>query len=289
MKKIVATILSTVVFSSVIPVTAAVTSPDIRVEVDKTNIKFPDAKPYLDKSNNRTMIPVRFVSEALGSKVDWDQKNQKVILNKDGKEIVLKIGEKKAVVDGQEITFDAHAVVKENRTYVPLRFVSESFEARVTWSNSEKLVRIYTKNWTGTIEATTGGNGSESKVGAVGQFTVIPPKDSSMLLPKDAVTEQAIEEFLGSLKYEKGIVSGKIPHIPDGHTINFHYVDTSDGKWGNRANDKEFNNLKEGDTFSVKTVDNGGYLSFGFYKGAEGKNGVSVTLPELSVEWSSKR
>ncbi|MBA4533798.1 stalk domain-containing protein [Brevibacillus halotolerans] len=221
-------------------VKAIAQNDDIHVQVDKKDIDFPDAKPYLDKSNNRTMIPVRFVSEALGSKVDWDQKSQKVTLNKDGKVILLKVGEKKALVNGQEIAFDAQAVVKDSRTYVPLRFVSESYDARVTWSNSEKLVRIYTKNWTDPIEGDTANTAKWSTNSSLspnngqlplpgGNTTIKPPAtgypstggtgvvfDGSQdthkppMRPGQAENVEAMKEMVKSFKVEDGILKGKI-------------------------------------------------------------------------------
>ncbi|WP_342404215.1 stalk domain-containing protein [Brevibacillus sp. FSL K6-2834] len=297
--------------AAISPVTVLADSKDIQVKVDNVSVQFPDAKPFIDPSTSRTMIPIRFVSEKLGASVEWDGAKQTVTMNKNGKQISLKIGEKKAVVAGQEITFDAAATLQNNRTFVPLRFVSEAYGAKVDWKATERLVLITTKlpDETGTpgtatpgtgqpsatnpgsgnMSTTPGSTGVGTKVGVDGQFTVVAPSDPDMLLRKDPVTEPAIESFIASLKYENGIVSGKIPELPAGHTINFHYKDTSDGKWGNRANDRDFNNLKPGDTFSAKVVGTGGYLSFGLFKGAEGKNGVVVNLPEMTVEWEARR
>ncbi len=293
--------------TAVSPVTVLADSKDIQVKVDDVSVQFPDAKPYIDPSTSRTMIPIRFVSEKLGASVEWDGAKQTVTMTKEGKQISLKIGEKKATVSGKQITFDAAATLQNNRTFVPLRFVSEAYGAKVDWLATERLVLITTNlpGGTGTSGTTTPGAGQPgttnpgsgntstsgvgSKVGVDGQFTVVAPSDPDMLLPKDPVTEPAIEAFIASLKYENGIVSGKIPELPAGHTINFHYKDTSDGKWGNRANDRDFNNLKPGDTFSAKVVGAGGYLSFGLFKGAEGKNGVVVNLPDMTVEWEAKR
>ncbi|WP_024984552.1 stalk domain-containing protein [Brevibacillus borstelensis] len=298
--------------AAISPVTVLADTKDIQVKVDNVSVHFPDAKPFIDPSTSRTMIPVRFVSEKLGASVDWDGAKQTVIMNKDGKQISLKIGEKKAVVAGQEITFDAAATLQNNRTFVPLRFVSEAYGAKVDWLATERLVLITTNlsDGTGTSGTTTpgtgqpgtpsqgsntpttpsGGNTSQkpgevgSKVGAEGQFTVVAPSHPDFLLPKDPVTEPAMDAFVASLKYENGILSGKIPTLPQGHLIGLIYVDYTDKKMNNNLT-----HTKEGESFSVKVGSKGGKLSFAIYQGNEGKNGVYVTIPQMEVEWGTKR
>ena len=64
-------------------------SSGISVMVNGTTIKFPDQKPVVQ--NERTLVPVRFVAEALGHKVLWDADSNSV--NIDSGKIVLYIGE----------------------------------------------------------------------------------------------------------------------------------------------------------------------------------------------------
>ncbi|MCX7745558.1 MAG: copper amine oxidase N-terminal domain-containing protein [Clostridia bacterium] len=113
----------------------------ISVNVDGKNIQFPDAKPFIDKSS-RTLVPVRFVSEALGAKVKWDGKTQKVTITKGKDTIVMKIGEKKALKNNVQKVFDTKAVLSGGRTFVPLRFVSETLGAEVKWIGILKTVVI---------------------------------------------------------------------------------------------------------------------------------------------------
>ncbi|MCG6197985.1 copper amine oxidase N-terminal domain-containing protein, partial [Anoxybacillus sp. LAT_38] len=57
--------------TAVSPVTVLADSKDIQVKVDDVSVQFPDAKPYIDPSTSRTMIPIRFISEKLGASVEW--------------------------------------------------------------------------------------------------------------------------------------------------------------------------------------------------------------------------
>lgn len=92
--------------------------------------------------NDRTLAPVRVISENLGAQVTWDNTNRLVKVATASKNITLKIDDKKAVVDGQEIALDAPATIVNDRTLVPLRFLSESLGADVTWDNDQRRVVI---------------------------------------------------------------------------------------------------------------------------------------------------
>ena len=123
------------------PILAATTN--IRVVVNGEKVVFPDAQPYMD-SNSRILIPVRFVSEKLGAEVGWDPAHQKVTITDSTHTVVLVIGKKQMTVNGQTKTLDTAASVKNSRTYVPIRFVSEALGATVEWDSKGKSVYINT-------------------------------------------------------------------------------------------------------------------------------------------------
>ncbi|RJX22205.1 MAG: copper amine oxidase N-terminal domain-containing protein [Desulforudis sp.] len=106
---------------------------NVSVYVKDGLVAFPDQKPFIDTKANRTYVPLRFVSEALGAEVDWDGPKQTAIVKKDGKVITMKIGSKTPTVDGKTKTLDAPAVLMNGRTMVPLRFVSEALGTKVDW------------------------------------------------------------------------------------------------------------------------------------------------------------
>lgn len=114
---------------------------DISVLVNGKEVLFPDQVPYINE-NSRTMVPVRFVSEGIGAKVEWDSDNRMVIIEKDDTIIKLKIGENKADVNGKTVTFDTNAILQNDRTMVPVRFISETLGANVDWDQATKTVSI---------------------------------------------------------------------------------------------------------------------------------------------------
>jgi len=102
-----------------------------------------DAAPYIDMAANRTLVPIRFVSEALKASVDWNTETRQVIIKDGEKEIVLTIGSSDVLVNGEKQTIDsAPAVLPPGRTFVPLRFVSENLGAQVDWNSATQGITI---------------------------------------------------------------------------------------------------------------------------------------------------
>ena len=114
---------------------------DVTVKVNGKTINFPDQSPIVQ--NERTMVPVRFVAEALGHKVSWDSDTNSV--NIDGGKIVLYIGTTKATINGKSITLDVASTVINNRTMVPLRVVAETLNCSVDWIAETKTVLVNAK------------------------------------------------------------------------------------------------------------------------------------------------
>jgi len=114
---------------------------DISIILNGNKIKFPDVQPIIDE-NNRTLVPVRFISEALGAEVSWNQELKQVTIEKDSNTIKLIIGENKATVNDKVVEFDSKAILKDSRTLVPVRFISETLGVKVDWDNETRTVLI---------------------------------------------------------------------------------------------------------------------------------------------------
>ena len=109
---------------------------------EKTN----DVAPKI--VNDRTMLPARFVAENLGAKVSWDNDKETVTITgknlKTGADvtILITIGSENAVVNGKNVKLDSPAFLENDRTYTPIRFISEELGASVEWIDAEKKVVI---------------------------------------------------------------------------------------------------------------------------------------------------
>ena len=116
-------------------------SGDITVKVNGKTVSFPDQPPVVQ--NERTLVPVRFVAEALGYDVVWNQADNSVVID-DGK-IVLYIGTNTAKIDGKTVTLDVKSTVIQNRTMVPLRMIAETLNCSVDWISETKTVLVNAK------------------------------------------------------------------------------------------------------------------------------------------------
>lgn len=139
MKKFVACMLVIVMAVSLLALPASA-EPAIRVVVDGHAVDFPDGRPYL--TAGRVMVPVRFVSEALGGDVEWYGGAQVVEITRATHYAALKLGDKNAVYGASKTVLDAAPELTAGRTYVPLRFVSEALGAQVDWDETSATVTI---------------------------------------------------------------------------------------------------------------------------------------------------
>ncbi|SHH28124.1 Copper amine oxidase N-terminal domain-containing protein [Anaerosphaera aminiphila DSM 21120] len=110
-----------------------------------------DVEPYIE--NNRTLVPVRVISENFGYEVLWDENSQKITIQDAEVHLELTIGitiAKGKSIDNKTLllNLDEPAQIKNNRTFVPIRFIAEQFGVNVDWDGENRTVVIgdgYTK------------------------------------------------------------------------------------------------------------------------------------------------
>lgn len=90
-----------------------------------------DAAPYVN-ADYRTMVPIRALAEDFGATVDWNADTQTVTVKLDGNTVEMTIGSTTYKVNGTEKTMDTAPIIKDGRTYVPVRFVAEALGFKVT-------------------------------------------------------------------------------------------------------------------------------------------------------------
>jgi len=101
-----------------------------------------DVPPFIDKTTGRTMVPLRFIGEALLAEVLWDPTERKVTYKLEGRVIELWIDMKMARVNGNPVEVDPPPRIVNGRTVVPLRFVSENLGAEVAWDEKTQTITI---------------------------------------------------------------------------------------------------------------------------------------------------
>lgn len=100
----------------------------------------PDVPPQI--VNDRTLVPIRLISEALGARVYWNESTRDVTII-DGDDLIqFRIGDTRAWVNNRSYTLDVPAQLIDDRTLVPLRFVAETMGFRVDWDPYERTVSV---------------------------------------------------------------------------------------------------------------------------------------------------
>ena len=92
--------------------------------------------------DDRTLVPMRAIFEALGAEVSWDEASLTATANLDGQEVKITEDQKMASVSGDAVELDVPAMRIRDRFVVPIRFVSESFGAQVDWDEFARTVYI---------------------------------------------------------------------------------------------------------------------------------------------------
>ncbi|MGO4886364.1 SpoIID/LytB domain-containing protein [Anaerobacillus sp. MEB173] len=110
-----------------------------RATVDGTEIQLTEA-PFI--RNSRTLVPLRFVSEQLGSTVHWDSNTHVITINSPNRVLLLKGGSRTVSVNGTNMTIDVAPEIIRGTTFVPLRFISEQIGAQVDWNSANRTVTI---------------------------------------------------------------------------------------------------------------------------------------------------
>lgn len=112
---------------------------NIPVYVDGKQVKF-DRVTIME--NDRTLVPMRQMFDALGAKVDWDNDTNTATAKFDDSTIDFTIGETTAIINENPAYMDIPARLEENRTYIPLRFFAENFGYSVEWDDAIKTVTL---------------------------------------------------------------------------------------------------------------------------------------------------
>lgn len=93
--------------------------------------------------NDRTLVPLRGIFEALGAQVNWNASTRMITAHKGDTHIELGVGAHHATVNGKTVQLDVPAMISRGgSTMVPLRFISEALGANVRWNDATQTVSI---------------------------------------------------------------------------------------------------------------------------------------------------
>ncbi len=120
---------------------SAMAANEVRVMLDDEYINF-DVEPMI--IDGRTMVPLRAIFEAMGAEVYWDAETETIMAATEETVIIGEIGKKELYINEEVSKMDIAPVIKDGRTLVPVRFISEAFGCDVAWDNDERTVYIRT-------------------------------------------------------------------------------------------------------------------------------------------------
>ena len=138
MKRAVSILLMVVIMAMCVCVSA---QSNVRVTLDGNEIFFPDTQPFID-DRDRVLVPIRFVSEALGALVDWENETRTAVIKQGNDEIRYTVYQPMAYLNGEMMVMDTYGILKDCRTMVPIRFISELLGCTVIWNEKTSTVVI---------------------------------------------------------------------------------------------------------------------------------------------------
>jgi hypothetical protein len=95
--------------------------------------------PYIT-NEGRTMMPLRTCLNSIGCDVDWNEQTKTVITSKGDREVVITVGKNEIVINQKAMPVDTAAIIKNDRTYLPLRTVLEAYGYSVDWDGKSGIV-----------------------------------------------------------------------------------------------------------------------------------------------------
>ncbi|MEK8129304.1 copper amine oxidase N-terminal domain-containing protein [Paenibacillus filicis] len=92
------------------------------------------------------LVPLRDLTDVLSAKLTWEAATKSITLDKDGSTVKLTIGDHDVQVNGKGKTLETAPQILDEKTFVPLRFVTEAFGASVSWNAEKKYAEVVTKD-----------------------------------------------------------------------------------------------------------------------------------------------
>lgn len=102
-----------------------------------------DAAPMIQ--NNRTLLPLRFVAQAIGINEDniiWNPANRTVVILHNDRVIQIRIADRAMLVNGISVPLDAPAFIQNGRTFLPLRAIGLALRANIVWDATARTVAV---------------------------------------------------------------------------------------------------------------------------------------------------
>lgn len=121
-------------------VVLAVDKAGAYVKGEKTQVDIENDMVFPIVENGRTLVPVRFISEAFDADVNWNEEAEEVTVGIDGKTVKMRMGSNILSIDGSNTEMDTTPVMREDRVLIPLRGLVEAIGKKVFWDNKGLII-----------------------------------------------------------------------------------------------------------------------------------------------------
>ena len=205
----------------VIPGTFTVAAEEeIQVLVDGEQITF-DQPPIMQ--NDRMLVPLRAVGEALGCEVHWYENTQSIGIGWDGENVdnaVLKVGYPRVInltsnyVVTEVTEIDQPPIVQNDRTLVPIRALAEALNAKVNWDGEKQTVTITSNPVKPEWEFEDG-----IAIVKTGRYSRVYQEDGTLLLPG---------QYDSIVRYGDILVATSVSYVAKSTTAEFYDMDGSE-------------------------------------------------------------
>ncbi|WP_409341610.1 copper amine oxidase N-terminal domain-containing protein [Paenibacillus sp. MBLB4367] len=209
----------------IVKITAPATDNKIVLQLDNKKASVNGKTVELDVApmlvGGSTMVPIRFISDSLGSTLDWDGTEWKITLQLGDRKIEMWVDETVAKVNGKEASMAVPPTIVGERTMVPLRFINENFGLHVDFEDTTKTITI------------TGDQAASGKGGT-------KPSDNSAEPDVSLFLEKVFElRIAGAVDYNKGTAT---PGYNLASRLLLHDDGTYewDSKWDNKLHNGEW-------------------------------------------------
>ena len=205
----------TYVFADEIPITIWINGEKVESEVDPVT------------ENDRTLVPLRAIFEAMGAEVSWDDASQTAKVAADGITIQVVIDDVVMKKNGEDVILDVPARLINDRTMVPVRAISEGIGADVDWNEEEQKVLITYQKQTDVREEEPKEEDAKEEKPAVGErvtnenlegYTVVWYEDVDII--EMMVRNNKEEKVMVEVKDKNGKLIGKAINPSTGKTID---------------------------------------------------------------------
>lgn len=118
----------------------------VKLAINKTSLTVNQATVVIDQApvlyKENTLVPVRFIVDALGGETAWNEQEHKVTILKDNHMAELWLNKADLVIDGQVVTAEVAPMLMNERTMVPLRLLAEKMGWKVGWDQPTQSVTL---------------------------------------------------------------------------------------------------------------------------------------------------